>query len=100
MRHVDSTWHSDVSSCWTKWITIPIELKYVRLNHKSEYMGCPCVSFLDISANVDRACNGNELSIPVTSLMEKRAVHIEAKFQSDKRLANGKNSKGQNGVGN
>ena len=100
MRHVDSTWHSDVSSCWTKWITIPIELKYVRLNHKSEYMGCPCVCFLDISANADRACNGNELSIPVTSLMEKRAVHIEAKFQSDKRLANGKNSKGQNGVGN
>jgi hypothetical protein len=32
--------------------------------------------------------------------MEKRAFHIEAKFQSDKRLANGKNSKGQNGVGN
>mgnify|MGYP000188144058 CR=1 FL=1 len=56
--------------------------------------------FLDISANVDRACNGNELSIPVTSLMEKRAVHIEAKFQSDKRIADGKTSRVQNGVGN
>ena len=63
-------------------------------------MGCPCFSFLNISANVDRACNGNELSIPVKGLMEKRAVHIEAKFQSDKRIADGKTSRVQNGVGN
>ena len=42
----------------------------------------------------------NELSIPVKGLMEKRAVHIEAKFQSDKRVADGKTSRVQNGVGN
>ena len=66
-------------------------------------MGCPCFSFLNISANAYRACNGNELSMPVKSLMEKRAVHIghiEAKFQSDKRIADGKTSRVQNGVGN